>query len=552
VYSPCIDLTGISIPTLSFWYHTFGSDINCLYVDVYDGSQWTDAVYQISGSVQTSYTDAWENATVDLSGIVSNSMIIRFRAVRGDGYSGDIAIDDVSVGGFTSIPDVDFSSDFTDVCAGYSVSFNEETCCGANSWNWQFTGGVPGTSNIPNPVINYNITGIYPVSLTSANVYGSNSLTEPAYINVQNLNITPVSEDFESFTVGAPGTFINDWTTWENATFEWRVRTGNTPSYDTGPIGDHTSNGTTGKYLYTESSYCSTGEKAHLFSPCFALDAASIDSLSFWYHMYGANIDTLHLDIYDGAAWHEDVFFLAGQQQISDSAAWLQANIDLSVFAGSTIKIRFRAVRGSGWHGDIAIDDVYISTYAVPYIYCNIDTLDFGIVNISNNLFLQTTIYNGGLVNVDITNIITSGDFQIVGNTTANIATSGFLSLVLDFTPTFQGNHLDSVLICSANDTIKIMLTGEGDLATGIIDESASNIVQLYPNPAGSTLFYNNESGKSGELRFFDMLGKELMKSEIKGKGEIDISNLQQGVYLVHANLMGIEEFFVYRIVVMD
>ena len=41
---------------------------------------------------------------------------------------------------------------------------------------------------------------------------------------------------------------------------------------------------------------------------------------------------------------------------------FLIQNIDLSTFTNQTINIRFRAIRGTSWEGDIAIDNILFKT----------------------------------------------------------------------------------------------------------------------------------------------------------------------------------------------
>src|SRR5690606_20230157 len=67
----------------------------------------------------------------------------------------------------------------------------------------------------------------------------------------------------------------------------------------------------------------------------------------------------LHVDVYDGSAWVNSVFVLNGQQQTAETDPWLEQMIDLTAYSG-TIQIRFRAIRGSSFEGDVALDDIEI------------------------------------------------------------------------------------------------------------------------------------------------------------------------------------------------
>ncbi len=73
--------------------------------------------------------------------------------------------------------------------------------------------------------------------------------------------------------------------------------------------------------------------------------------------MYGANMGDLHIDIYDGTSYTNDVAaVLSGQQQSAQGDPWLKYTVNLSAYSG-TIHIRFRGIRGSDYTGDISIDD---------------------------------------------------------------------------------------------------------------------------------------------------------------------------------------------------
>lgn len=81
----------------------------------------------------------------------------------------------------------DFTASATNVALGSSVNFTDNTW-GANlvSWEWQFEGATPSTSNEQNPSgITYNEVGSYNVTLTVTNADGqAETLTKNNYITV--------------------------------------------------------------------------------------------------------------------------------------------------------------------------------------------------------------------------------------------------------------------------------------------------------------------------------------------------------------------------------
>jgi hypothetical protein len=86
-----------------------------------------------------------------------------------------------------------------------------------------------------------------------------------------------------------------------------------------------------GKYLYLEASGGCTSQEAFLLSPCIDLTNIAGPLLSFWAHMQGSSMGSIHVDIFDGTAWQLDVMTpLIGDQ----GPDWLEVNVDLSGYAG--------------------------------------------------------------------------------------------------------------------------------------------------------------------------------------------------------------------------
>nr|VFK44495.1 MAG: MAM domain-containing protein, meprin/A5/mu [Candidatus Kentron sp. TC] len=139
--------------------------------------------------------------------------------------------------------------------------------------------------------------------------------------------------------------------------FDWARQTGGTPSGYTGPSGAYQGE----YYLYLETSYGNTpGKIAYLESPAFE---EAISGMTFHYHMHGRQMGTLAVETFDGAAWSA-AWRINGQQHTGYSSAWTRKRIDL---AGRTVrKIRFKGTTGSGYQGDMAIDQVTVVTGEAP------------------------------------------------------------------------------------------------------------------------------------------------------------------------------------------
>jgi PKD repeat protein len=79
----------------------------------------------------------------------------------------------------------DFAASETTIAAGNSIDFTDLSTGMPVSWEWTFEGGEPATSTDQHPLdIFYAETGIYDVTLTVTNAFGSNTLTKEDYIVV--------------------------------------------------------------------------------------------------------------------------------------------------------------------------------------------------------------------------------------------------------------------------------------------------------------------------------------------------------------------------------
>ena len=203
-----------------------------------------------------------------------------------------------------------------------------------------------------------------------SNWYGPLSFTTPCLP----FPVTPTSGLIENFdgsnwtalTSGYTGDVLDP--CWSRApstysSFAWLVRTGGTPSSNTGPLS--ASSGS--NYLYTESSFGSAGSTALLKLSTLDLSAVTNPELSFKYHMFGASITGLWVDVStDNGLTFSAIDSLMGQQQSSQAAPWSTHITNLASYAGDTIVIALRTQKGSSFTGDISIDDV-----AVQNVLCS-------------------------------------------------------------------------------------------------------------------------------------------------------------------------------------
>ena len=98
--SPCIDLTNIVAPQLTFWYNMSGAAMGDLHVDVIsNGTLVPDVMTPIIGNQGT----AWQQEIVDLSAFAGEIITIRFRGITGADFTSDLALDDINITDLTGI-----------------------------------------------------------------------------------------------------------------------------------------------------------------------------------------------------------------------------------------------------------------------------------------------------------------------------------------------------------------------------------------------------------------------------------------------------------------
>ena len=148
---------------------------------------------------------------------------------------------------------------------------------------------------------------------------------------------------------------------WENQErdddFDWTRHAGSTWSTGTGPSVDHTWGNSSGGYLYMEASAPrSPGDIAILDSPYFHSSGPDCQ-LSLWYHMFGASVDKLEVQISHSQeriwASKYDVLWSA---QGDHNDTWNHGTVYIG--AKHAFRIHIVGYIGVSYDGDIAIDDI--------------------------------------------------------------------------------------------------------------------------------------------------------------------------------------------------
>ncbi|TND09612.1 MAG: hypothetical protein FD123_969, partial [Bacteroidetes bacterium] len=272
---------------------------------------------------------------------------------------------------------------------------------------------------------------------------------------------------------------------------DWLAEDGSTPSTSTGPDIDHTLGTGLGKYMYTETSGCNN-ISAHLVSAVYDFSAVTAPKIKFWYHMYGATMGTMHIDVDTTGLgnWVLD----AVPSWTDNLNLWQMRDVALTGLGGRpSVRIRIRAQTGTSFTSDMAVDDIEV------YEPLPADLKAYTVVaggNCGNSVTtpVELTLINAG------TNTIPAGTslplaFEINSNVVNETMITSTPILSNDtFTYTFTTGFAD--LSGPLAITIDAWSAWSSDPAAG--NDSVTNTAIGIPIIAAYPYYENFESGENG------------------------------------------------------
>lgn len=358
--SPCIDLTTATVPQMSFWYHMNGTNVGELHVDVFDGSQWVEDVIALIGSQGNN----WNQGFVNLQSYAGNIVNIRFRGITGDGWSSDIALDDIDIIEVTTAPAAAFTTSNFGSCVGAEVDLIDQSSNVPSSWTWTITPStfnfVNGTTaNSQNPTVAFNATGFYDIQLNVANPNGMDSTIQYGIVNVSNGGTIPYVEDFEGNAFPPVGIAV--------------VNPDNNQTWQLGNATGADGNPTQAPFV-SNVNYNAAGEEDKMVIT-LDLTNETVASMTFdvAYARYsGTYSDGLRVDVFTncGGNFGGTVFDKDGTDlaTVPDQTAaftpgadtdWRNESVDLTAYVGSVVKIEF--VNECGYGNNLHIDNINVN-----------------------------------------------------------------------------------------------------------------------------------------------------------------------------------------------
>ena len=395
------------------------------------GEGWTGRVGTGSG--------AWVLAEHDLTGLANQPAVILRVAFGSDGSVQDdgFAFDDVLI---LDAPAIDAGIvALTAPSSGCGLSTSDSVRVAVVNFGSAAISNFPITFELNSSlfvdtfqnIINPGDTAIFTFTQTTVNLSLPGQYSFVVYTDILNdgnlsndtlnavvdnsLKAAPFVENFDAFALGTG--LINGWTSTTSTvggfgTYLWQVNAGQTGSFATGPTGDNTTG--FANYIYTEASNGAIGDITTLTSPCIDVSLLNGATLEFYYHMLGAEINTLYIEVGNNNGF-VIVDSIVGAQQNAVADPFFQKSINISSLLGAgNLSVRFSSVSLGCCGGDISIDDfrLYepsVSDIAVlaitePTSGCGLgnDTVKVLIHNVGlgalNTIPLSYSVNNGAII----------------------------------------------------------------------------------------------------------------------------------------------------------
>jgi len=342
-----------------------------------------------------------------------------------------------------------------------------------------------------------------------------------------------------SYNQGFENTF-GSWTQASGDDFDWSLRSGSTPSSNTGP-----SSASEGSYyIYMESSSPNySNKRAILNSPCFDLSSESTATLEFKYHMYGSSsMGSLAMEasIDDGSTW-SSVWSKSGNQGNS----WKTATIDLASYVGGTVKFRFNGITGTTWQGDMAVDDLSITASGGSGGGCDNTTLSITFDNYPEETSWKikddsgAVVFSGGTYGSEadgstktIPICIDPGcyTFTIYDSYGDGICCS-YGDGSYSYTKDSDGSVLASGSSFTDSDATDFCINTTTSYTFATFEKNDIKDMILYPIPVNNTLHVTLKDKKMEQYKITNMVGQVVLFGKLSNA--IDVSELQIGMYTI-------------------
>ena len=375
--TPQINLAGATQPSISFWYHMFGPQVDSLIVEA---SQVGSSNWVRLGSIPanpsqfSSQNSPWQQQTYPLTTFAGQTVNIRFIGKGTTPFPSfsRIAIDDIFVGQASGCiaPSNFVNTSVQATSASFSLVLGSST-------HHQISYGAPGTGAGGGSIQRFSGTSTTVNGLTANTTYEayvrdscgpasfSSWIGPITFTTACNAFNAPWTENFDNSSWVAPafnlpGTWPNCWSRSSQTGLTMLVGPPSFSTAQTGPSDDH-SPGSAGKYVFMDAiGFASSNTSTQFFTPLINLTPLNVPELTFWYHAFGNQIVGSQLHVINSSGVATQVWSSSGQQQSAETDPWQEVIVSLASYANQTIQLRFtgEANSANAFFCQLAFDDL--------------------------------------------------------------------------------------------------------------------------------------------------------------------------------------------------
>ena len=455
-----------------------------------------------------------------------------------------------------------FEADVTTIAVGESVMFTDLTIGDPIEWTWTFEGGTPDTyfGETP-PAIVYNEEGTWDVTLFVSDGTNTDEVTYADYIEVVNFppptNLQAVVGPYDDvqLTWSAPATngfeddfeayddFVLEFSPWTNVDVDFSTTYGMTgvdwpnvyaeqafiifnPSQTVPPVDDIIPH--SGDKIAACFAATTPPNDDWMMTPLVGIEAGY--NVSFFAKSYTADygLERFRVGVSTTGMDPADFTIVSpGDYEEAPVDDWTEFSYDLAAYAGQSIYVAIQCVSNDAFI--LLIDDFYIGASKSAIVYNPVKpvvgkgTKDISYTATPAPLPSVTTQTQRGVTADLLGYNVYRDDVQInaaiVEVTEYNDAEPTIGSHDYFVTAVYDGGE------SAPSNVVSIVVTD--------INEISTNSVAVYPNPTDGIFTVEFTKEATVDISIMDITGKEVYKNTMNSTSQINISNLERGIYLV-------------------
>ncbi len=380
-----------------------------------------------------------------------------------------------------ALPICNFYSFPRNSCPNTLINFIDSSLYQPTSWVWTFQNGTPATSTLSNPSVQWNLPGVYSVSLTVSNVNGNNSINKLSYITINGPISLPFSEGFETIQF-----LPNNWTANNilNDNMYWERKIG------FGAFGSSTA-----CVCYDNYNYTTAGTRDEMRTPKYIFSNVINGFLKFdvAYERYDAvNSDTLEVKLSNNCGANWTTIYLKGGLALAtgpdnnnlfvpNSNQWRRDSINISSLTNNQGNVMFSFINHGQFGQPIYLDNINLSfptpTLSINSLTSSCSGAAITMTNLSTSANSYTWSFPGGnpstssftnpIVTYSASGIYTINLFGVNGTSSASI------SRTIAISNTTLNISANPIMMCSGNSaTINVTGATSYSWNTGSLNSS--------------------------------------------------------------------------------